>query len=75
MATEGDPVAAALNQVCDSILKGFVPPAETIVAIRRFNGCMAILTQRHKLAITDEGIVYQPQQGVAPTIVEDPELA
>lgn len=66
---EGDPVAHALNQVCDAILKNFVPPAETIVAIRRFNGCMAILLKRHGLAITEAGIVFSPTNAA-----EGPEL-
>lgn len=70
-----DPVAAAIESVCDQILKNFVPPASTIQAVRRFNGCMAILLQRHGLAITEAGIVFSPDQSVKPQVVEDPEIA
>jgi hypothetical protein len=70
-----DPVAAAIDQVCDQILKNFVPPVSTIQAVRRFNGCMAILLRRHGLAITAEGIVFSPTETKGPAVVEDPELA
>jgi hypothetical protein len=55
-----DPVAHAIETVCDQILNNFVPPAETIRAVRRFNGCMAILLKRHGLCITEEGLVFSP---------------
>ncbi len=71
-----DPVAGAMEKVCDQILGNFVPPATTILAIRRFNGCMAILCQRHGLVITDEGLVVSVGRGhQGPSVMEDPEPA
>lgn len=71
-----DPVAAAIESVCDQILKNFVPPASTIQAVRRFNGCMATLLQRHGLAITEAGIVFSPtEKAKGPAVVEEPDIA
>ncbi len=58
-----DPLAHALNQVCDRILGNFVPPATTILAVRRFNGCMAILCKRVSLAVQDDGVVVSVEKG------------
>lgn len=70
-----DPVADALDRLCDQILGNFCPPATTILAVRRFNGCMAILAARHNLVITDAGLVYSAGTKTAPQVVEEPEPA
>lgn len=71
-----DPVASAIEKVCDGILDNFVPPATTIQAVRRFNGCMAILLKRHGLAITEAGIVFSPaEKSTQLTTVEEPDIA
>jgi len=72
-----DPVACALNQVADRVLdESFVPPQSTLLAIRRFNGAMAILFARHSLGADDKGNVFSVARGEAgPAVVEDPEPA
>lgn len=70
-----DPVAHTLEQLCDHILNGFIPPATTILAVRRLNGCMAILAAKHRIVVSDSGLVYSAPDATGPQVIEDPEPA
>jgi len=71
-----DVLAHWLEQVCDEISRGFVPPAATLRAVRRFNGCMAIYCKQHSVVVNDDGMAYAVGQGRAGLeAVDDPEPA
>lgn len=70
-----DELASYLDGLSDRVLRGFVPAATTLKALKRLNGCMAILCAKNHVAVTDEGVAYSTGEPVGPTSVKDPEPA